>query len=63
MPERIDHRSAVVRLLRHCGVDDDCFDSVMFHFDQAINQARVAGRVECVQMIVDQFGPKDGGGE
>ena len=63
MPERTDHRSSVVRLLRHCGVDGDCFESVMFHFDQAIDQARVDGRVECVQMIVDQFGPKVGGAE
>jgi hypothetical protein len=43
MPEskiRIDHRSALVRLLRHCSVDQDSFESAMFHFDQAVEQAQ-----------------------
>lgn len=32
----IDHRSALVRLLRHENISQDAFDSAMFHFDQAV---------------------------
>lgn len=63
MPERTDHRSAVVRLLHHNEITADAFDSVMFHFDHAIEQAQQAGREQCVQLIVDKFGHKVGGDE
>lgn len=59
MPEQIDHRSAVVRLLHHHGVEGDCFDSVMFHYDQAIEQAKAEGREQCIQLIREKYMPEE----
>lgn len=41
---QIDHRNALVRLLRHHSIDQDGFDSALFHFDQAVELALAQGK-------------------
>lgn len=55
MPDRTDHRSVVVRLLHHHNIDSDGFESVMFHFDQAVETARMDGRDEALREAIDRL--------
>jgi hypothetical protein len=52
--DQVDHRSGLVWVLRHCNVDQDCFDTALHHFDLGVIQARHQGGQEMVQSMLDR---------